>query len=145
MSQNFVLNANDANRPNVLANVIRFLSSLPVGKSWAIEVKQYAKTRSTEQNAYHWGVCVRTLAKAMGHDDQDVHEYLCGTHFGWKRVELMGGRSAEVPNRTTTTGYDGKHSVLTKAEFAEYVEFVKRFAAEHGVFIPDPKHKWKDE
>jgi len=29
--------------------------------------------------------------------------------------------------------------VLSKQEFAEYVDFVQRFGAKHGVFIPDPE------
>jgi hypothetical protein len=42
-----------------------------------------------------------------------------------------------VPLRTTTTNTDGRRAVLSKIEFGEYVDYVQRFAAQHGVFIPD--------
>ena len=49
---------------------------------------------------------------------------------------------AQVPIRTTTTDADGKRSVLNKSDFADYVAFVQRFGAQHGIYIPDPDPTW---
>lgn len=137
--QRFTLHSNDANRSTVLANAQRFLAALPASKSWRVEVSQYVKTRSNDQCRYLNGVVYATIGAALGFDRDDISEYLCGQFFGWKVKPLPGGRSDEVPVRTTTTDADGKRSVLSVEEFAEYVEFCQRFAAENGIFVPDPE------
>ena len=81
----------------------------------------------------------KLLGDATGYERDDISEYLCGSYFGWKDKRMPGQRIAQVPIRTTTTDADGKRAVLSKQEFAEYVDFVQRFGAKHGVFIPDPE------
>lgn len=135
----FVFHANDAGRATVLNNAQQFLARLPVGKSWSIEVKPYSKARSCQQNRYVWGVCNAILSEALGFDPGDIHEYLCGTRWGWRQKSLPGGRTLEIPVRTTTTDETGKRNVLSRADFGAYVDFVQRFAAEKGIFIPDPE------
>ena len=141
--QRFILHA-DANRATVLANAIAFLQRLPSSKSWRVEVAQYMKSRSSAQCRYLNGVAYKLIGDALGFDRDDISEYLCGQYFGWRTKPLPGGRSEQVPIRTTTTDADGKRSVLSVKEFAEYVEFCQRFGAEHGIFVPDPEGECND-
>lgn len=135
----FILHANHPGRANVLANLIAFLGKLPIAKSWQIEVKAYSKSRSNQQNRYLNGCAYAVIGEALGYDRDDISEYLCGVYFGWRRRDLPGGRHEQVPIRTTTTDEAGKRAVLSTKDFADYVEFVQRFAAEHGIYVPDPE------
>ena len=130
MSQTFVLHK-DATRERVLGNLVRFVQSLPDSKAWKVEVAQYARRRSDEQNRYLWGVVYPAFEQALeGWDKEDIHEYLLGEHFGWQRIEGMGRAKVKPLKRS---------SKLTKAEFADYVDFCQRKGAEHGIYVPDPE------
>lgn len=107
-----------------------------------VSAKRYKASRSNEQNAYLFGVCYPPIAEAMGYSVDDIHEYMCGRHFGWKdirtpRTPQNPNGLASVPIRSTTRDEDGKRSVLNKAEFSAFVDTVQRIAAQAGVFIPD--------
>jgi hypothetical protein len=136
--QRFVLRADDTVRVNVLANCKRFLDLLPSDKSWQIEIAPLVKSRSNGQCQYLNGVAYKVIGDALGFDRDDISEYLCGQYFGWRDKPLPGGRSTQVPIRTTTTDADGKRDVLSAKAFSDYVEFCQRFAAEHGIYVPDP-------
>lgn len=120
---------------NRLAAVL--LAALP-GKRVKVEVKEYRKDRSSPQNRFLHGVAYRLLSEATGYELADIAEHLCSEYFGTREKLVLGKRTVTVPLRTTTTDEDGKRSVLTTQQFAEYVAFVQRFGAKHGVFIPDP-------
>ena len=130
MSQTFVLHK-DATRERVLGNLVRFVQSLPDTKAWKVEIAQHARRRSDEQNRYLWGVVYPAFEQALeGWDKEDIHEYLLGEHFGWQRIEGMGRAKVKPLKRS---------SKLTKAEFADYVDFCQRKGAEHGIYVPDPE------
>lgn len=127
--------------------VVRFIEALPRDKAWEIEVRPYRAKRSDQQNRYWWAVVVKTLSESVGYESQEVHEHLCGSHFGWKDKRVpKTPRNPEglesVPLRTTTTDAHGNRSVLSKMEFADLVAFAQRFGANHGIFIPDPDAEW---
>jgi hypothetical protein len=126
-SQTFVLPPTDRER---IANNLRafVLSALP-GKKLRVEVGEFRKRRSDEQNRYLWGVCYATLRDATGNDCDDLHTYFLGEHFGWQTVNVMG-QKRRVPMR--------RSSKLTTVEFAEFVAFIQQRAAENGVYIPNP-------
>jgi hypothetical protein len=90
--------------------------------------------RSTEQNAYLWGCCYETILehglKEQGFEKEDVHEYFLGEYHGWETKELFGMKRKKPIERSS-----GK----TKAEFADYIDFIHRKAAEMGVYIPSPE------
>lgn len=117
-------------------------------KGWPQELsaKPWKPTRTNEQNAYLFGVCYPPIAEAMGYTVEDIHEYMLGRHFGWvdkpcpKTPRNPEGQQS-VPYRTTTRDHEGKRAVLTKQEFAAFVETVQQVAAHAGVFIPDPEAK----
>lgn len=138
--QRFILHAdNQKLRQDVEANCVRFLRMLPTNKAWRIEVSPHSRSRSSDQCRYLNGVVYAVIGDALGFERDDISEYLCGTYFGWREKPLPGNRTASVPIRTTTTDADGKRSVLSVKEFADYVDFCQRFAAEHGIFVPDPE------
>lgn len=114
------------------------LAALP-GKRVKVEVKEYRKDRSSPQCRYLNGVAYKLLSDATGYERDDISEYLCSQFFGEKPKLLPGKRTVMVPVRTTTTDESGRRSVLSTTEFADYVAFVQRFAAQHGIFIPDPE------
>lgn len=123
--------------------VAAFLSGLDVRKSWEIIVRPFRRSRSNPQNKYERGVACVLLASAIGYEPDDVHEYLCGTYFGWKQVRRPRTPSnlagiKDVPIRTTTTNAEGDRDVLPKQDFWDFVEFIQRFGSKHGVYIPDP-------
>lgn len=105
------------------------IASLSLEKAWTIKVDEHKPTRSEAQNRYLWGVCYAELVKVLpGWDAEDVHEYMLGEHFGWETIEGMGRKRLRPLRRS---------SALNKQEFSDFVAFIQRKAAEHGVFIPD--------
>ncbi|MGH8032713.1 MAG: hypothetical protein ACREO8_10205 [Luteimonas sp.] len=100
-------------------------------------------SRSSQQNRYLFGVCYPPIAEAMGYAVADIHEYMLGRHFGWVDVRVpKTPRSPEGiasrPFRTTTTNEHGKRSLLSKPEFARFVDTVDRIAVAAGVLIAEP-------
>lgn len=134
------------------ARVVRistFLCGLDAEKPWELVVRPFKRSRSTQQNRYLRGVAAQMLADAIGYENDEVHEYLCGTYFGWKEARCPKTPNnpkgvKDVPIRTTTTNDQGDRDVLNKRDFWDFVEFVQRFGAKHGVLIPDPDPEyWK--
>lgn len=107
-----------------------------------VTTKPWKPTRSNEQNAYLFGVCYPPIAEAKGYTVDDIHEWMCGTHFGWvdeacpkTPTNPQGVRSR--PFRTTTRDENGRRDVLKTKDFSDFVGTVQRIAAQAGVFIPD--------
>lgn len=130
-------------RDRVAAQIATFVAALDAGRPYRVIIEEAKSTRTNQQNRYLWGVAYKLIADAVGYEVEEVHEYLCGYMWGWteKRVPKKPSNPEgieSVPIRTTTTDADGKRSVLNKHEFADYVAFVQRFGAKHGVHIPDP-------
>ncbi len=90
--------------------------------------------RSTEQNAYLWGVVYETILehglRDQGWRNDDLHEYFLGEFHGWKTIEGFGQKRKLPIERSS-----GK----TKPEFADYIAFIQERAAGMGVYIPDPE------
>lgn len=133
----------DQLRGSDLARVVEALEALPNERTWRVSIEQAKAERSDSQNAYLWAVPNKLLSDATGYESKEVHEFLCGTYFGWKdrkvpKTPRNPSGLESVPVRTTTTDENGNRSVLSKSAFAEYVEFVIRFAADKGVVVPPP-------
>ena len=113
------------------------------GVSILVDWKLWKPSRTNYQNNYLFGVCYPLLSDAMGYDVNDLHEYFCGTHFGWvdkkcpKKPHNAKGLES-VPFRTTTRNSENKSDVLGKVAFGEFVATVHRVAGKANVFIPDP-------
>lgn len=123
------------NRQRELEQLTAFLARLPSEKGWKIEVSQYVRKRSDEQNRYLWGVAYKILGDAIGCTTAEVHEFMLGEHFGWEKLEILG-RTKLRPMR--------RSAKLSTVEFAEYVDAIQRRAALHGILIPDPDPRWRE-
>jgi len=113
------------------------LSKGPI--DWQCEA--WKATRSNEQNALLFGVIYPPIAEAMGYEVEAIHEFMCGTHFGWVDAKVpKTPRNPEGiesrPFRTTTRDENGKRNVLKADEFSKFIDTVERIAAKAGVFIP---------
>ena len=133
----------DTDRNPTIAKVAAFLEALGDRCDWGVTVAPYKRTRSGEQNAYLNGVAYKLLSEATGYERDDISEFMCGAHFGWvdKKVPKTPRNPEGIeskPRRTTTTDENGKRDVLKAGEFSDYIAFVQRFGAQHGVYIPDP-------
>lgn len=117
-------------RERIADNLRAFVMSALPGKELRVEVTEYRKRRSQDQNAALWGVAYKTLSDATGNDADDLHTYFLGEWGGWDTVKVMG-QTRRVPRR--------RSSKLTTVEFAEFYAFIQQRSAETvGVYIPDP-------
>lgn len=121
-------------RQRIADNLRDFVMTAMPGKELRVEVCEYRKRRSQDQNAALWGVAYKTLHDATGNDPEDLHTYFLGEWGGWETIDVMG-QKRRVPIR--------RSSKLTTVEFAEFYAFIQQRSAEMvGVYIedPDPLH-----
>lgn len=128
MSQTFVIQPDRAQ----VAGLARWLAAALPGKALRVEVAEYRKRRSDQQNRYLWGVAYKRLEEATGQEAADWHDFFLGEFFGWERVSLFD-RPRLKPLR--------RSKKLSTTEFSDYVEFIQRKAAEHGIYIPSPNEE----
>jgi hypothetical protein len=85
--------------------------------------------RSVKANAYLWGVVYATIAEWSGHEADEIHEAL--------KVKFLTPHPESLPNGFALEMRPSTASLDSKA-FAEYVDKVRRWAAECGLYIPSP-------
>jgi len=98
------------------------------GRRVTVSIEPERKHRSLRANAYLWGVVYRTASEWCGHDEEELHELM--------KTRFLPPRVVALPTGEELTG-PGSTADLTTDAFAEYVAQVKRFFAEHGVYIPE--------
>jgi hypothetical protein len=120
----------ESGRERIADNLRAFVMAAMPGKKLRVEVSEYRKRRSDDQNRALWGVAYKTLHDATGNDPEDLHEFFLGEFFGWEIRDVLG-QKRKVPMR--------RSSKLSTVEFADFYAFIQRRSAETvGVFIPDP-------
>lgn len=132
--------AGDSTRDTVLFNAAAALRSLDGKEAWAVTIKRYRKPRTTVANAYLWGVVYVALVRELGFTAEDWHVEMCIRYFGKVETPKPGG-TYTTPWRTTTTDEMGERDVLSGAPFWDFIEFVRRQAAEAGVYCPEPNER----
>lgn len=131
-------------RKRALQLAVTVLEGLDEEAAWKVTIEPSKRERSDSQNAYLWAVPNKMISEVTGYEVLEVHEYLCGQHWGWKDKRVpktpRNPKGVEsVPVRTTTRNEQGKRDVLKTKAFCDYVDFVQRFAAQKlGLVIPDP-------
>lgn len=127
--------------PDIKANAISTIQSLPSDKEWEVEIKAHQNTRSGAQNRTLFGLIYPQLMEFMGlsgeRDKEELHEYFCGEYFGWHDKQIMG-KIIHRPKRTTTTNEEGRKSTLDKLEFSQFVDWIIQRASEYGCVIEMP-------
>lgn len=131
-------------RKRALPLAVSVLEGLDELVAWKVTAEPIRNVRSASQNAYLWAVPNKMISEATGYEIEEVHEYLCGQHWGWKdkkvpKTPRNPSGIESVPIRTTTRNEQGKRCVLTTTQFVDFVDFVQRFAAKKlGLVVPDP-------
>jgi hypothetical protein len=89
--------------------------------------------RTPDQNALLWALyedALRLGGEALGGwTKDDMHEYMLGEYWGWDKCTAFGRTRLKPKKRS---------SQRTKLEFADFVEFVVRRFAEHGIVLQLP-------
>src|SRR5690606_35697868 len=105
-------------------------SVIPLGKLRTI-IRQ--SRRTSPQNALLSSLyedAIERGGEALGGwTKEDIHEFMLGEFFGWQVCEAFG-RKRQKPKK--------RSSRLTKTQFSEFVEFVVRRFAEHGIVLELP-------
>lgn len=107
-----------------------------------IMVCKKKKTRSNEQSRYYRGVVVllvKEALKSLGHQlsAEETHQFLKSNYNYKEVVNEASGQIIKMPVSTTE---------LSKIEFMEYMDRIKKFAAEFLIiYIPDPNEQIKIE
>lgn len=107
-----------------------------VGKRCTIEIKVTKKKRSARQNAFYWGVVIPMVAGLFAHhgsaaSQEFVHRYLKGEVAGMKKQVI-------TPDGEVTWDVDTS-TKLSTAEWEDYIETIRAWAAVYGLQIPLPK------
>jgi hypothetical protein len=91
------------------------------------------RRRTNDQNAFLWALYSDALKQGGetlgGWTTEDVHEFMLGEYHGWQRCEAFGRVRMKPLKRS---------SRLTKQEFGDFLEFVVRKFAEHGIVLELP-------
>jgi len=125
-------------RPRQVEVLCEYIAKLPAGKAFTVEIKEYRRKRSQDQNKYLWGVVYRIIRDAMDEPKpttEQLHEYWLGECFGWDVIDQFGMVLKKPLERS--------HDKDTET-FGKYWQFIQRRCAETmGIFIPDPDPNWK--
>jgi len=100
----------------------QYIETLKDGQ-YIISVKKQNKERSTNQNAYYFGVVVAMIAKEIGYTPSETHEAL--KH----KFLIYEGDLLKIKSTTE----------LSTIEFEEFLTKVRVFSAEYlNIYIPLP-------
>ena len=94
------------------------------GQQVDLVLRKHRKKRSNPQNAYFHGVVLKIFAEFLGYEPEELKDAL---KFKFLRTHTDG----DLPGVRRTRD-------LNTAEFTEFVEQVRRLAAEMGLDIPSP-------
>lgn len=119
----------------------RYVASLPDGWIGKLTLEAHQDKRTSKQNRTLWGVCyesiVQQIAEEVGYDKHDkagkeqLHEGLLMLYGGVKQCPIT---KREVAAK--------RSSKMTVAEFADYIEWIARWAAtEYGIVVELPSDR----
>jgi hypothetical protein len=99
-------------------------SLAPLDGLFHFKVWRYRPERTTPQNAYYWGVVIRTAAKELGYTEQELHDTF--------KAMFLIDRSQKLPVVRSTTSLD-------TVQFMEYLDNCIRVCAELNIILPEPE------
>ncbi len=121
--------------PDQLATAAaRMVQGLDPSRAWCIEVLEWKRPRTDQQNRFLWGVCYPAILEGGGETlagwtRDDIHEYMLGEWGGWETLEGFGRKRMRPIKRS---------SKLNKQEFSDYLLFLETRCMEMGIDIPTP-------
>ncbi len=127
LNGNIVLDYNDKIKQQ------KWLQSLN-GKRIEMIIRPFRAKRTIPQNAYYWGVVLKTISKETGYTSEELHEFF--KRIFLKKEIVIGGKVYETSISTRK---------LKKDQFSEYIEKIKGFVflrldlviPEAGEYKPD--------
>jgi hypothetical protein len=129
----FIIHHHDALR---MENCIEYIDCLDPNRKWRVEITEYRKRRSNEQNAYIHAVPLKMIGDHTGYTIDDIKEYLCGEYFGWEEYTVMGA-TRQRPLKTT--------SQLNTKEMNDFIDWMQWWASSTlNMNIPSP-NEWTGE
>jgi hypothetical protein len=93
----------------------KWLQSLN-GKRIEMIIKPFRAKRTIPQNAYYWGVVLKTISKETGYTSEELHEFF--KRIFLKKEIVIGGKTYETSISTRKLKTD---------QFSEYIEKIKGF------------------
>ena len=112
----------------------RMVQGLSPDRAWCIEVLEWKRPRTDQQNRFLWGVFYPAILEGGGETlagwtRDDIHEYMLGEWGGWETLEGFGRKRMRPIKRS---------SKLNKQEFSDYLLFLETRCADMGIVIPEP-------
>ena len=109
LNGNIVLDYNDKIKQQ------KWLQSLN-GKRIEMIIRPFRAKRTIPQNAYYWGVVLKTISKETGYTSEELHEFFKRIYL--KKEIVIGGKTYETSISTRKLKTD---------QFSEYIEKIKGF------------------
>ena len=125
-------------RPDAMAAAVaRMVANLDPLKTWAVEVTEWRRPRTNQQNKFMWGVVYPAIIEGGGEalrgwTRDDLHDYFLGECFGWETLEGFGKKRLRPLRRS---------SALNKQEFSDYLLFLETKCMDMGIVIPEPSYE----
>ena len=113
-----------------------YIDGLDPNRKWKVEICEFRKKRSNEQNSYIHAVPLKIIGDHVGETLDDIKEYLAGEFLGWEDYEVMG-RKKSRPIKTT--------SQMNTKEMTDFIDFMIWFGSSTlNLRIPSP-NEWDGE
>jgi hypothetical protein len=98
-----------------------------------------AKIRSTPENRYYWGVCIKIISDELGYLPMEIHDMM--KYEFLRCVVFIPTRDKKMDEcvilKSTTS--------LSTVEFEEYLSNIRQWASEHSIYIPLPNEPLLEE
>ena len=112
----------------------KMVKGLSPDRNYFIEVAEWKKPRTNQQNAFLWGVVYSSVIEQGGEGlsgwtRDDLHDYFLGECFGWETLEGFGRKRMKPLKRSSN---------LNKQEFTDYLMFIEQKCLDMGINIPEP-------
>lgn len=106
-----------------------------------VTVEKRHATRSSQANRYYFGVCLKHISDYTGYTVDEVHDW-AKARFIPKHVAICD-KNGEIKDDLVIGGTTRK---LNSLQFYEYLEAIRKFAAEElDLNIPDPDPDWRED
>ena len=107
--------------------IIAFIERLPEGRKYDISVTRHRVQRCLPQNRAYW-LWLTCIADETGNDKDYLHRFF-GEKFLPVKERVVFGEVIREPISTKK---------LDTAQFTQYLEKIRVFAAEEGIVLPNP-------
>lgn len=102
------------------------------GKRVIVELKEWRKTRSNNQNKYIWGIVLPIIAEHLGYQDNDTGSL-------WETIKVECGHYTEVVRNGKTLKIGKPSHDLNTLEFEKLASMIRTWAScELNCYIPLP-------